>query len=275
MEDLSSILGLLFILTVQQRGQAQVEMGAIAPHPRLPADILKFRNISFSTPFLDFFLNLTSSTWGTARCAPRLIPLDAFAGLCMLGVLWLLVDSGDNVLERKTRMLKNPFYLFSRSGPFYLGVDAFFLISGCLSTRSFLKLYGNSEKGITPKVMLRYLFSRLARGKRALMFLGAMLFLTPFTIAAQLSLTQKLPVASPSEARHRLLLGGFLAYSPSSRLSLWHIWWMTPLTLIWWQPPATKHLTEHCGLLLWVGSFLYVKKAMEIILQRKKLGKQG
>ncbi|XP_068957292.1 uncharacterized protein [Petaurus breviceps papuanus] len=201
MEDLSSILGLLFILTVQQRGQAQVEMGAIAPHPRLPADILKFRNISFSTPFLDFFLNLTSSTWGTARCAPRLIPLDAFAGLCMLGVLWLLVDSGDNVLERKTRMLKNPFYLFSRSGPFYLGVDAFFLISGCLSTRSFLKLYGNSEKGITPKVMLRYLFSRLARGKRALMFLGAMLFLTPFTIAAQLSLTQKLPVASPSEAR--------------------------------------------------------------------------
>ncbi|XP_068958922.1 uncharacterized protein [Petaurus breviceps papuanus] len=229
MEDLSSILGLLFILTVQQRGQAQVEMGAIAPHPRLPADILKFRNISFSTPFLDFFLNLTSSTWGTARCAPRLIPLDAFAGLCI----------------------------------------------GCLSTRSFLKLYGNSEKGITPKVMLRYLFSRLARGKRALMFLGAMLFLTPFTIAAQLSLTQKLPVASPSEARHRLLLGGFLAYSPSSRLSLWHIWWMTPLTLIWWQPPATKHLTEHCGLLLWVGSFLYVKKAMEIILQRKKLGKQG
>ncbi|XP_068957262.1 uncharacterized protein [Petaurus breviceps papuanus] len=232
MEDLSSILGLLFILTVQQRGQAQVEMGAIAPHPRLPADILKFRNISFSTPFLDFFLNLTSSTWGTARCAPRLIPLDAFAGLCMLGVLWLLVDSGDNVLERKTRMLKNPFYLFSRSGPFYLGVDAFFLI----------------------------------RGKRALMFLGAMLFLTPFTIAAQLSLTQKLPVASPSEARHRLLLGGFLAYSPSSRLSLWHIWWMTPLTLIWWQPPATKHLTEHCGLLLWVGSFLYVKKAMEFYL---------
>ncbi|XP_068958913.1 O-acyltransferase like protein-like isoform X2 [Petaurus breviceps papuanus] len=166
MEDLSSILGLLFILTVQQRGQAQVEMGAIAPHPRLPADILKFRNISFSTPFLDFFLNLTSSTWGTARCAPRLIPLDAFAGLCI----------------------------------------------GCLSTRSFLKLYGNSEKGITPKVMLRYLFSRLARGKRALMFLGAMLFLTPFTIAAQLSLTQKLPVASPSEAREHETVLYFLKY---------------------------------------------------------------
>ncbi|XP_078007886.1 O-acyltransferase like protein-like [Phascolarctos cinereus] len=383
-------------------------------------DILKFRNVSFSAPFLDFSLNSTSSTWCTARCAPGLLPLDEFAGalVCcslpcqqlvlsmwqlwagqeivgnrhlltyvwplmgvwrrerekdqeeiwdglslrvvhhyrepviiplaeekvgipflgildqtlkcfswqknmhavwtqklpegacstlsgirVLSLLWVISghtsqmtawQSLDNVLEWKTRVLKNPLYLFSRSGPFYLGVDTFFLISGYLSARSFLELYRNSEKGITPEVILRYLFNQLARlqplhlysvcllvglyslvpwgafweipiyhldncrrmwwtnllllnnfisvqnpcngwtwylandfqfhlttplvifihrkGKCALTFLGTVLFLTSFTITAQLSLAWKLPVASPSEAREHEAVLYFLEY---------------------------------------------------------------
>ncbi|XP_034498800.1 O-acyltransferase like protein isoform X4 [Ailuropoda melanoleuca] len=142
-------------------------------------------------------------------------------GVRVLSLLWIMSGhtsqmtawlSLDNVLEWKTRVLKNPLYLYSRSGPFYLGVDTFFLVSGWLSARSFLKIHQNSDKGTTLSVILRYVLSRFTRSKHVLVLLGAMLFLASFTATALLTLAYTLPVAAPSEASEHATVLYFSEY---------------------------------------------------------------
>ncbi|KAM5221963.1 LOW QUALITY PROTEIN: O-acyltransferase like protein-like [Ctenodactylus gundi] len=184
----------------------------------------------------------------------------ALNSIRVLSLLWIIAGhasqmtvwlSLDNALEWEATVPKNPLYLYSRSGPFHLGVDTFFLVSG-LSARSFLKMQQNSYRELSLKVVLGYfsnllirlqplhlysmylqvglfplvpwgpgmaartlsetlLVLRSHRSKRALVLVGATLFLASFTATALLTLAYKL-VTSPSGASENETVWYFLEY---------------------------------------------------------------
>ncbi|XP_075070741.1 O-acyltransferase like protein-like [Mixophyes fleayi] len=93
-------------------------------------------------------------------------------GIRVLSLLWIIsghtsqlasVFNIDNSFEWKSRVLENPVYFYTLSGPVYLGVDSFFFLSGFLGAKSFLNMADNSGHEVTLAMVMRYIYKRLRR----------------------------------------------------------------------------------------------------------------
>ncbi|KAM8960900.1 O-acyltransferase like protein-like [Pelodytes ibericus] len=93
-------------------------------------------------------------------------------GMRVLSLLWIIsghtsqlasVYNMDNFFQWKAKVIEKPIYFYSLSGPVYLGVDSFFLLSGFLSAVSLLKIMENSERNLTLFMVVKYVSKRLIR----------------------------------------------------------------------------------------------------------------
>ncbi|KAJ3605793.1 hypothetical protein NHX12_027837 [Muraenolepis orangiensis] len=69
----------------------------------------------------------------------------------------------DNEKVWKKTVENNPLYVFTFSGPVYLGVDTFLLLGGLLSARSLLGSIQRAEDKLSPGLVAHYLFKRFKR----------------------------------------------------------------------------------------------------------------
>ncbi|XP_062984867.1 O-acyltransferase like protein-like [Elgaria multicarinata webbii] len=168
----------------------------------------------------------------------------------------------NNVLEWEAKVLKNPIYIYSRSGPFYLGVDTFFLISGLLSTRSFLNMLNRSEKKIPFQITLKFLCNRLLRLQPLHMYSVCLLVglysITPWGALWELS---KLEVDNCRRAwwANLMLVNNFIAGPEACNGWTWYLandfqfYFTTPLLVFF--STRSKHWFIVLGTFLFLASF--------------------
>ncbi|CAH2296563.1 nose resistant to fluoxetine 6-like [Pelobates cultripes] len=124
---------------------------------------------SYGTIFTPFIENGKRIPTGFQPCGrmEQLVSLPTVVMACLLTICKHITIKeliSDNSFEWKARVLEKPLYIYALSGPVYLGVDSFFLLSGFRSIKEYLTKVegvGSSMVGLT--TVMKYIYKRIIR----------------------------------------------------------------------------------------------------------------